>query len=151
MLGKAGRLQSNRLIGLAALLLAVLASLIALPAQAQTFPELTGRVVDQAELLSPAQEAELTQKSEALQRAAGRQLVVATVSSLQDNPIEDYGYQLGRHWRIGQQGVRGGEVGDLGAARLDHRVDLTAPRIAHGGERVDRERAGARRDQRHPE
>ena len=32
------------------------------PAQAQTFPKLTGRVVDQAELLTPAQEAELSAK-----------------------------------------------------------------------------------------
>jgi uncharacterized protein len=74
------------------------------------FPALTGRVVDQAELLSPAQEAELTRKLEALQRASTRQLVVATVSSLQDNPIEDYGYQLGRHWHIGQQGANNGVI-----------------------------------------
>lgn len=75
-----------------------------------SFPALTGRVVDQAELLSPAQEAELTRKLEALQRASSRQLVVATVSSLQDNPIEDYGYQLGRHWRIGQEGANNGVI-----------------------------------------
>ena len=90
---------------LAALLLAAGAALAAI-----TFPALTGRVVDQANLLSPQQEAELTQKSEALQRAAGRQFVVATVSSLQDNPIEDYGYQLGRHWRIGQEGANNGVI-----------------------------------------
>src|SRR5689334_1478290 len=75
-----------------------------------SFPALTGRVVDQAELLSPAQEAELTRKLETLQRASSRQLVVATVSSLQDNPIEDYGYQLGRHWQIGQQGANNGVI-----------------------------------------
>ena len=74
------------------------------------FPALRGRVVDQAELLSPAQEAELARKLEALQRASSRQLVVATVSSLQDNPIEDYGYQLGRHWRIGQEGANNGVI-----------------------------------------
>jgi uncharacterized protein len=90
---------------LVALFLAAGAALAAI-----TFPPLSGRVVDQANLLSPQQEAELTQKSEALQRAAGRQLVVATVSSLQDNPIEDYGYQLGRHWRIGQEGANNGVI-----------------------------------------
>ena len=36
--------------------------LLAAPALAQTFPPLTGRVVDVADLLQPAQEAELTQK-----------------------------------------------------------------------------------------
>jgi uncharacterized protein len=31
------------------------------------------------------------------------QLVVVTVKSLQGTSIEDYGYQLGRHWQIGQK------------------------------------------------
>ena len=79
-------------------------------AAAPTFPPLSGRVVDQANLLSPQQEAELTQKLETLQRASSRQLVVATVTSLQDVPIEDYGYQLGRAWRIGQQGANNGVI-----------------------------------------
>ena len=83
---------------------------VASPAAAIDFPPLSGRVVDQANLLSPAQEAELTQKLEALQRASSRQLVVATVASLQDQPIEDYGYQLGRAWRIGQQGANNGII-----------------------------------------
>lgn len=74
---------------------------LASPAGAQTFPQLTGRVVDQANLLSPQQEAELTAKSEALEKQTGRQFVIVTVPSLQDRTIEDYGYQLGRHWRIG--------------------------------------------------
>jgi uncharacterized protein len=86
------------------------------------FPALTGRVVDQAELLSPAQEAELTRKLEALQRASSRQLVVATVSSLQDNPIEDYGYQLGRAWHIGQQGANNGVI--LLVAPTERRVRI---------------------------
>jgi uncharacterized protein len=98
-----------RTLGVLAALVALL--LVASPvAAAPTFPPLSGRVVDQANLLSPAQEAELTQKLEALQRASSRQLVVATVSSLQDVPIEDYGYQLGRAWRIGQQGANNGVI-----------------------------------------
>jgi uncharacterized protein len=90
--------------------LLVLALLVAAPAAAQTYPALSGRVVDQAELLSPAQEAELSTRLEALERASSRQLVVATVSSLEDVPIEDYGYQLGRHWRIGQGNINNGVI-----------------------------------------
>ena len=72
------------------------------PAAAQTFPKLTGRVVDQAHLLSPAQVADLTAKSEALEtETGGRQFVIATVTSLEGYPIEDYGYRLGRAWKIG--------------------------------------------------
>jgi uncharacterized protein len=71
---------------------------------AQTFPALTGRVVDQANLLDPAQEAALTAKLQALETQSNRQLVVATLSSLQGYDISDYGYQLGRKWAIGQDG-----------------------------------------------
>ena len=87
---------------LAALLLAFFA-LVAGPASAQTFPALTGRVVDQADILRPEQELDLSSKSEALQAQTGRQFVVATVKSLEGRPIEDYAYQLGRHWGIGQK------------------------------------------------
>ncbi|HEY0627719.1 MAG TPA: TPM domain-containing protein [Sphingomicrobium sp.] len=86
---------------LAGLWLAVL--LAATPAHAQNFPKLTGRVVDEANLLSPAQEAELSAKSEALEKTTGRQFVVATVNSLNDQEIADYSYQLGRHWKIGDE------------------------------------------------
>ena len=73
-------------------------------AHAQSFPELTGRVVDQADLLDPAQEAALAAKLEALETQSNRQLVVATVNSLEGYDIADYGYQLGRTWGIGQDG-----------------------------------------------
>lgn len=86
------------------------ALLFASPALAVDFPPLTGRVVDQAELLTPDQEAQLTARLEALQRTSSRQLVVATVSSLQDLPVEDYGYQLGRAWNIGQRGANNGVI-----------------------------------------
>ncbi len=75
----------------------------AAPAHAQTFPKLTGRVVDQANLLTPAQEAELSAKSDALEKRTGRQFVIATVTSLEGRPIEDYGYRLGREWGIGNE------------------------------------------------
>ena len=82
--------------------LALLLALLAAPAAAQTFPELTGRVVDQANLLTPEQEIDLSSKSDALEAQTGRQFVVATVNSLEGREIEDYGYRLGRHWGIGR-------------------------------------------------
>jgi uncharacterized protein len=91
-------------------LLLVMLLLVAAPAAAQDFPQLTGRVVDAADLLTPQQEQELTQRLEALERASSRQLVVATIPNLQERPIEDYGYQLGRHWGIGQSGSNNGAI-----------------------------------------
>ena len=87
---------------LAVLWLALIA--LAQPAwAAPKFPELTGRVVDEAKLLTPSQVVDLTSKSDALEARSGRQLVVATVPSLDGLTIEDYGYQLGRHWGIGEE------------------------------------------------
>ncbi|MEI9849522.1 MAG: TPM domain-containing protein [Sphingomonas sp.] len=92
---------------LAALLLVLLGTGVV---AAQNFPKLSGRVVDAANLLSPEQEAQLTQLSTEIEQASSRQLVVATVPDLQDHPIEDYGYRLGRAWKIGQQGASNGII-----------------------------------------
>jgi uncharacterized protein len=73
------------------------------PATAQTFPKLTGRVVDQANLLDPAQEAALTAKLAALETQSQRQFVVATISDLEGYDDSDYGYRLGRAWGIGDK------------------------------------------------
>jgi uncharacterized protein len=73
-------------------------------AAALTFPSLTGRVVDGADILSASAEAALTAKLEALEAKTSRQLVVVTAPSLQGQEIEDYGYQLGRAWGIGEKG-----------------------------------------------
>ncbi|TVV70432.1 TPM domain-containing protein, partial [Sphingomonas solaris] len=91
-------------------LLLLLALLLAGPAWAQTFPKFTGFVVDGADVLPPAQEAALTAKLDALQKATGRQLVVATVPGLQGYTIEDYGYRLGRAWRVGLKGLDNGAI-----------------------------------------
>lgn len=87
---------------LIAFLAASLLALLAVPLAAQPqFPELTGRVVDNADILSPEVEAQLTQRLEALETQSQRQLVVATVPDLQGYDIADYGYQLGREWGLG--------------------------------------------------
>ena len=88
---------------LAAVLLAFGALLAQQAAAEPTFPKLTGQVVDDANLLDPQQEAQLTQKLAALEKNSGRQLVVVTLPSLQGYEISDYGYQLGRAWGIGEK------------------------------------------------
>ena len=85
-------------------LLLILMLLAFAPAtQAQTFPKLTGRVVDDAGLLPPAQEQALDQRLAALEQQSGRQVVVATIPDLQGYDISDYGYRLGREWGIGDK------------------------------------------------
>lgn len=72
------------------------------------FPALTGRVVDQANLLEPEDEQTLTRELEALERKTADQLVIVTLPSLQGYDIADFGYRLGRKWGIGRAGKDNG-------------------------------------------
>lgn len=85
-------------------LLLLLASALAAP----NFPSLTGRVVDLANLIDPATEQSLSAELAALETKSTDQLVIVTLPSLQGYAIEDFGYQLGRHWGIGQKGKDNG-------------------------------------------
>jgi uncharacterized protein len=93
-----------------AALLALLAALVSagLAFAALTFPELTGRVVDQAGVLSAAERQKLTAKLADLEEKSGIQLVVATVNSLQDQDIETYANELFRHWKLGEKAKNNG-------------------------------------------
>ena len=75
---------------------------------APKFPALTGRVVDDANILSDSVKQDLTGKLAALEAKTSRQLVVVTVPSLQGYEISDFGYQLGRAWGIGQGKLNNG-------------------------------------------
>ncbi len=77
-------------------------------AQSLTFPALTGRVVDEAGILDAATRDKLEKLSADLEAKSTDQLVVVTLKSLQGTSIEDYGYQLGRHWQIGQKDKNNG-------------------------------------------
>jgi uncharacterized protein len=74
------------------------------------FPPLSGRVVDDAGILSPQTSNQIGQMLAQREQATGEQIVVATVKSLQGHAIEDFGYQLGRHWGIGQKGRDNGAI-----------------------------------------
>ncbi len=80
------------------------------PWAAPTFPALTGRVVDDAHVLSPQVQADLTAKLAALEQTTSRQLVVVTLPTLHGYDIADYGYQLLRAWGIGQKADNNGAL-----------------------------------------
>lgn len=79
------------------------ALLVTSPVAAQTFPKLTGPVVDQADIIPADVEARLAQKLTALKTQSQRELVVVTLPDLQGYDISDYGYRLGRHWQLGDK------------------------------------------------
>ena len=91
----------TRFFGLLLLMAATLG--LALPAAAQpAFPERgTAPVVDEANIIDEATEAELTRKLDKFEERNQRQFVIATVPDLQGYDIADFGYQLGRYWQLG--------------------------------------------------
>ncbi len=86
------------------------------------FPALTGPVVDGANLL-PADAAQaLNDKLRAYDQQSGNQLVVVTVQTLDGYPIEEWGYQLGRHWGLGDKTKNTGAL--LIVDKDDHRLRI---------------------------
>ena len=73
-----------------------------------SFPELTGRVVDNAGMISKSAEQNITQQSVQLENDTTVQLVVVTLPDIDGHSIESYGYQLGRHWGIGTKAENNG-------------------------------------------
>lgn len=86
------------------------------------FPELTGRVVDGAHVLQPATVRTLETTLAEYENGTSNQVVVVTLSSLEGTSIEDFGYQLGRHWQIGQKGKDNGVL--LIVAPVEHKVRI---------------------------
>ncbi len=70
---------------------------------APSFPPLSGRVVDNAALLDAPTKTSLVSMLAQHETDTSNQLVVVTLTTLQGYDIADYGYQLGRHWGIGQK------------------------------------------------
>jgi uncharacterized protein len=93
-------------------------------AQTLTFPALTGRVVDEAGLLDATDRAALTKSLASLEAKTTDQLVIVTLKSLQGTSIEDYGYQLGRRWQIGQKDKNTGALLIVAANERKVRIEV---------------------------
>jgi uncharacterized protein len=92
------------------------------PAFAISYPALTGRVVDQANIIQPGTRATIEQKSADLEEKSGIQLVVATVNSLEGQEIEPYANELFRKWALGEKKKNNGVL--LLVAPNEHRVRI---------------------------
>jgi uncharacterized protein len=86
------------------------------------FPQLTGRVVDQAGVLSADSRTAVEAKLKDLEDKSGIQLVVATVKSLQGGDIETYANELFRAWKLGQAQKNNGAL--LLVAPNEHKVRI---------------------------
>jgi len=75
-----------------------LACLHASSGAAVPVPSLTGRVVDNAEILTPGTRARLTAALKAHEQATGHQIAVLTVPTIQPDSIEDFAVAVFESW-----------------------------------------------------
>lgn len=115
-------LNTSRVGRWLALLICLLCTLVA--EAAPQFPVLSGRIVDQAGLLSEAVTSKLEQLLAQHETETSNQVVVVTLSSLQGYDIADYGYQLGRHWGIGQKQRDNGVILIVAPAERRVRIEV---------------------------
>jgi uncharacterized protein len=87
-----------------------------------SFPALTGRVVDQANIIPAANRSAMEVKLRDLEEKSGIQLVVATVTSLQGSEIEIFANELFRNWKLGEAKRNNGIL--LLVAPNEHKVRI---------------------------
>src|SRR5262249_42476225 len=117
------KFQKSTTVRRASILAAAVAlSFAALVAFALDYPTLTGRVVDQANVISAQSRGALETKLKELEDKSSIQLVVATVKSLQGGDIETYANGLFRVWKLGQAQKNNGVL--LLVAPAEHKVRI---------------------------
>lgn len=91
---------------------------------ADALPALTGRVVDNANLLTPQEETRLAASLEVLERRTSDQVVIVTTPSLGGRTIEAFGLALGNRWGIGQRDKDNGVLVILSVAEQKVRIEV---------------------------
>lgn len=81
-------------------------------------------VNDFANCLTAEDAAEMQRCGETLYKATGAQVVVVTVSSLDGEPIEDYGYDLANEWGIGAEKADSGVLLLLSTGDRQVRIEV---------------------------
>ncbi|RXJ84947.1 TPM domain-containing protein [Arcobacter cloacae] len=74
----------------------------------QYFPKLDSRVIDEAKILSPNVKKDIDSILKEEEEKSSNQIVVVILNSLHGYTIEEYSYQLGRYWQIGQKDKNNG-------------------------------------------
>jgi uncharacterized protein len=91
-----------------ALLASVAMFLSGAPVRAADVPYLTGRIVDEAGILSSGARGRLTAVLRAHEEATTNQVVVLTVPTIQPESIEEYAHEVFDAWKLGQKGKDNG-------------------------------------------
>jgi uncharacterized protein len=116
------QVSSSAHFKIAPLLVAALVLCLASGAVCFNFPPLTGRVVDQAGIMSAQSRNDIEAKLKDLESKSGIQLVVATVKSLEGSDVETYANELFRNWKLGEAKKNNGVL--LLVAPTEHKVRI---------------------------
>jgi uncharacterized protein len=87
-------------------------------------PKLLGRVNDHAGLLTPAEEAELTELYRSLEEELGCQMALLTIESLQRSSIDEYSLKVANAWGLGRRGVDDGVLITLALDEKATRIEV---------------------------
>jgi uncharacterized protein len=104
------------------LLAAFAAAALASSAAALDVPYLSGRVNDNAHLFDAATAANLDRTLKDYESRTGRQFVVLTIPSLENDALEEYAIKVARTWKLGTKGKDDGVL--LLVARDDRKVRI---------------------------
>ncbi|WP_425389531.1 TPM domain-containing protein [Ekhidna sp.] len=104
------------------LLVAMMASIHLNAQDQQEVPTLTERVTDLANLLSPSEEAYLTNQLKDLEERKGSQLAILTVNTTEPETIEQYSIRVVDQWKLGREDVDDGVL--LVIAKNDRKLRI---------------------------
>jgi len=92
------------------------------PAFAVDVPYLSGRIVDNAEILKPPTRDRITAAMKAHEDATGNQVAVLTVPTIGGGSIEEYAVKVFEAWKLGQKGKDNGVL--VLAVPNDHKLRI---------------------------
>jgi uncharacterized protein len=85
-------------------------------------PYLTGRVVDNANVMEALTRGQISERLKAHEQATGNQVVVLTVQTIGDASIEEYAVKVFEAWKLGQKGKDNGVL--VVVAPGDHKMRI---------------------------
>ena len=86
------------------------------------FPKLTGKIVDNANILTIEQKNNIKNILKNHENNTSNQIVVVVIKTLDNKPIEEYALELGRYWKIGQKEKNNGVI--LLIAMKEHKLRI---------------------------
>jgi uncharacterized protein len=101
---------------------ALIATLLAIRAEALDVPFLAGRINDLAGALSPAARERLEAKLRDLETRTGAQVAVLIIPSLEGDSLEAYSVRVAQTWKLGRRGVDDGVL--LFVAKNDRKMRI---------------------------